>query len=196
MKNSVSIRLLISLIATAVMLLGCAGRAPLPAKSGTVPAGVDLSGLWQLRDDSQAANQAISDIEREAAGADEGLIPKSSRKTSARKKNDDTQVHVFLETGEVLKITQVERGLFVSFDRAIVEEYRFGEQRMANVGPVVADRVSGWESGAYVIETRDKEGAMLIETYRLDGKDVMIRTIRIVHDGKSKLDVQQVFDRA
>jgi hypothetical protein len=174
----------------------CAGREPLPAKSGTVPAGVDLSGRWQLRDDSQETSRAISDIEREASGADEDLIPKSSRKTSSRKKSDDTQVHVFLETGEMLKITQVERGLFVSFDRAIVEEYRFGEQRMVNVGPVVADRVSGWENGAYVIETRDKGGAMLIETYRLDGKDVMIRTIRIVHKDKSKLDVQQVFDRA
>ena len=186
---------LAALAVVALLLLSCAGREPLPAKSGTVPAGVDLSGLWQLRDDSQATNQAISDIERAAAGADEDLIPKSSRKTSSRKKNDDTQVHVFLETGEVLKITQVERGLFVSFDRAIVEEYRFGEQRMANVGPVVADRVSGWENGGYVIETRDKEGAMLIETYRLDGKDVMIRTIRIVYNEKSKLDVRQVFDR-
>ena len=186
---------LAALVVVALVLSSCAGREPLPAKSGTVPAGVDLSGRWQLRDDSQATNQAISDIEREAAGAGEGLIPKSTRKTSSRKKSDDTQVHVFLETGEALKITQVEHGLFVSFDRAIVEEYRFGEQRMANVGPVVADRVSGWENGAYVIETRDKEGAMLIETYRLDGQDVMIRTIRIVHDDKSKLDVQQVFDR-
>jgi len=186
---------LAALVVVTLVLCSCAGREPLPAKSGTVPAGVDLSGRWQLRDDSQSTNRAISDIEREAAGANEGLIPKSTRKTSSRKKSDDSQVHVFLETGEVLKITQVERGLFVSFDRAIVEEYRFGEQRMANVGPVVADRVSGWENGAYVIETRDKEGAMLIETYRLDGQDVMIRTIRIVYDDKSKLDVRQVFDR-
>ena len=187
---------LVALAVVALVVSSCAGRDPLPAKSGTVPAGVDLSGRWQLRDGGQETSRAISDIEREASGADEDLIPKSSRKTSSRRKSDDTQVHVFLETGEVLKITQVERGLFVSFDRAIVEEYRFGEQRMVNVGPVVADRVSGWENGAYVIETRDKEGAMLIETYRLDGKDVMIRTIRIVHKDKSKLDVQQVFDRA
>ena len=187
---------LVALAVVALVVSSCAGRDPLPAKSGTVPVGVDLSGRWQLRDSSQETSRAISDIEREASGADEDLIPKSSRKTSSRKKRDDTQVHVFLETGEVLKITQVERGLFVSFDRAIVEEYRFGEQRMVNVGPVVADRVSGWENGAYVIETRDKEGAMLIETYRLDGKDVMIRTIRIAHKDKSKLDVQQVFDRA
>lgn len=186
---------LVAFIVVALVLSSCAGRAPLPAKSSTVPVGVDLSGRWQLRDDSREANRAISDIEREASGADEGLIPKRNSKKASSKKNDGTQVHVFLETGEVLKITQVERGLFVSFDRAVVEEYRFGEQRMANVGPVVADRVSGWEDGAYVIETRGKEGAMLIETYRLDGKDVMIRTIRIIHNDKSKLDVRQVFDR-
>ena len=186
---------LVALVVVALLLSSCAGRDPLPAKSGTVPAGVDLSGRWQLRDDSQGTNKAINDIEREAAGVDEGLIPKSSRKTSSRKKKDDTQLHVFLESGEALKITQVEHGLFVSFDRAIVEEYRFGERRMANVGPVNADRVSGWENGAYVIETRDREGAMLIETYRLDGKNVMIRTIRIVDNEKSKLDVRQVFDR-
>lgn len=184
-----------ALVVVALVLSSCAGPEPLPAKSGAVPVGVDLSGRWRLRDDSQETVKAINDIERQAAGANESLIPKSRSKTSTRKSNDDTQVHVFLETGEALKITQVERGLFVSFDRAIVEEYRFGEQRMANVGPVIADRVSGWENGAYVIETRDKEGAMLIETYRLDGEDVMIRTIRIIHDEKSKLDVRQMFDR-
>jgi hypothetical protein len=186
---------LVSLVVVALVLLSCASREPLPAKSGAVPAGIDLSGRWQLRDDSREISRAISEIEREAAGADEGLIPESRRKRSSRKKNDDTQVHVFLEFGEALKITQVERGLFVSFDRSIVEEYRFGEQRMANVGPVVADRVSGWENDGYVIETRDKEGEMLIETYRLEGKDVMIRTIRIIHNDKPKLDVRQVFDR-
>ncbi len=186
---------LVALVVVALVLSSCAGREPLLAKSATVPAGVDLSGRWQLRNDSNETSEAISDIERELAGANEGLIPKTRGQKSSRKTNDDTQVHVFLETGESLKITQVERGLFVSFDRAVVEEYRFGEQRMANVGPVVAERVSGWENGAYVIETRGKEGAMLIETYRLDGKDVMIRTIRIVHDDESKLDVRQVFDR-
>jgi hypothetical protein len=65
-----------------------------------------------------------------------------------------------------------------------------------SVGPISADRVSGWENGAYVIETRDKEGAMLIESYRLDQNDTMIRTIRIVHDEDVTLDVRQVFDRS
>ena len=186
---------LVLVFLVALLLTSCAGREPLPAKSRAVPVGVDLSGRWQLRDKSRETNRAISDIEREAADTGQDLIPKSSRSTSRRKK-DDTQVHVFLESGELLKITQTEHGLFVSFDRAIVEEYRFGEQRMINVGPVVADRVSGWENGAYVIETRGKEGAMLIETYRLDGADLLTRTVRIVYEDTSRLDVRQVFDRA
>ena len=46
-----------------------------------------------------------------------------------------------------------------------------------------------------MIETRDKEGAMLIDTYRLDDPDTLVRTIRIVHRDKNELDITQVFDR-
>jgi hypothetical protein len=176
-----------------VLLAACAAPEPLPLKSAAVPAGVDLSGQWRLRTNSRDSNRQIHDAERKASGPGESLIPGSS-KNKSRRKSDDIQVHVFLETGESLKLTQTEHGLFVSFDRAIVEEYRFGEQRMVNVGPVAADRVSGWEDGAYVIETRDKEGAMLIESYRLDD-DTMIRMIRIVHKDDVELEVTQVFDR-
>jgi len=183
-------------IALAVILLvaACAAQEPLPAKSAAVPVGVDLSGEWRLRSNSRESNQKIRDAEREAAGPGESLVPGTS-KSKSRRKPDDIQVHVFLETGESLKLTQTGYGLFVSFDRAIVEEYRFGEQRLATVGPVAAERVSGWENGAYVIETRDKEGAMLIESYRLDNDDTMIRTVRIMHDDDVELDVTQVFDR-
>jgi hypothetical protein len=177
------------------MLAACAGPAPLPPKSTVVPAGLDLSGQWQLRDNSRESNRQIQTMERETAHGGTSLIPKTNS-SDKRRKSDDTQVHVYLETGESLRVTQTEHGLFVSFDRAIVEEYRFGEQRTVSVGPISADRVSGWENGAYVIETRDKEGAMLIESYRLDQNDTMIRTIRIVHDEDVTLDVRQVFDRS
>jgi hypothetical protein len=176
------------------LLVACAGPDPLPPKDAAVPAGVNLTGQWQLRDDSLDSNTQIQVVERKASGADQSLVPKSSKKSKRRK--DEMQVHVFLESGETLKVTQTKHGLFVSFDRAVVEEYRFGEQRMANVGPVAAERVSGWENGAYVIETRDKEGAMLIEKYRLEGEDLMIRTIRIVHEEAVVLDVRQYFDRS
>ena len=176
------------------LLVACAGPDPLPPKDAAVPAGVNLTGQWQLRDDSLDSNTQIQVVERKASGADQSLVPKSSKKSKRRK--DEMQVHVFLESGETLKVTQTKHGLFVSFDRAVVEEYRFGEQRMANVGPVAAERVSGWENGAYVIETRDKEGAMLTEKYRLEGEDLMIRTIRIVHEEAVVLDVRQYFDRS
>jgi hypothetical protein len=176
------------------LLVACAAPDPLPPKDAAVPVGVNLSGRWQLRNDSLDSNRQIQAAERKASGADQGLVPKSSKKSKRRK--DEMQVHVFLESGESLKVTQTEHGLFVSFDRSVVEEYRFGEQRMANVGPVAAERVSGWENGAYVIETRDKEGAMLIETYRLDGDDLMVRTIRITHEETVVLDVRQYFERS
>jgi len=189
LRNSTMLAMIV-LVAAA-----CAAREPLPAKSATVPAGIDLSGQWRLRDTSRNSNRQISDAERMAAGEEESLIPKKPSKNQSRRKAKDIQVHVFLETGESLKVTQTGHGLFVSFDRAIVEEYRFGEQRMIAVGPVEADRVSGWENGAYVIETRDKAGAMLIESYRLDDSDTMIRSIQIVYRDEADLDVSQVFDR-
>jgi len=176
------------------LLAACAAPEPLPPKSADVPSGVDLTGQWQLRTDNRDSNRQIRDAERMAAGAGESLIP-ASRKSKSRPKSDDIQVYVFLEAGESLKLTQTEHGLFVSFDRAVVEEYRFGEQRTATVGPVAAERVSGWEDGAYVIETRDKEGAMLIESYRLENENTMIREIRIAHDEDTELEVTQVFDR-
>jgi hypothetical protein len=182
------------LLAIGAFAAGCAAPDPLPPKCAEVPAGVDLSGQWVLRADSRDTNLSIEEVERRASGAEESLVPKGSR-NSKRNKTDDIQVHVFLETGDSLKLTQTEHGLFVSFDRAVVEEYRFGEHRTANVGAIAAERVSGWENGAYVIETRGKEGAMLIESYRLDGPDTMVRTIRIVDNDENWLDVRQEFDR-
>lgn len=180
------------------VLAGCAAREELVAKSAAVPAGVDLSGQWQLRADDQDTVRRIDAAELKAAGGEQGtiLVPRKRPSRAERKSASGAQVHVFLETGKSLKLTQTEFGLFVSFDRAIVEEYRFGEKRTVNVGPVMADRVSGWEGQHYVIVTRDKDGAVLTETYRLDAEgDGMIRTITISHDGENQLDVNQVFER-
>ena len=112
-----------------------------------MPAGVDLSGLWQLRDDSRDTVARIDRAGVEAAGGLEEIDVARQRnpERSRRRSSDGTLVHVFLETGSRLKITQTGYGLFISFDRAIVEEYRFGEKRQISVGPVTADRVSGWE---------------------------------------------------
>ncbi len=175
------------------MMAACGSTPPLPAKPAEVPDGLDLSGDWKMRDASRATNRRIRDAEREAAGRGESLIPGKSKKS--RRSDSDVQVHVFLESGELLRITQTDFGLFISFDRAVVEEYRFGEQRMVNVGPILAERVSGWENNAYVVETRDKEGTMLIESYRLEDADTLVRSIRITGDSTAELSVEQVFDR-
>jgi len=188
---------LILVVVCFAILSGCAAREELIAKSADVPTGVDLSGQWRLRVDSLDSVERIGEAEREAAGGKESilLVPERKSQRSRQRSSAGTLVHVFLETGSSLKVTQTPHGLFISFDRAIVEEYRFGEKREINVGPVMADRVSGWEGNSYVIETLDKDGAKLIETYRLseDGHK-MFRTILIIQNGKSQLDVEQVFD--
>ena len=105
-------------------------------------------------------------------------------------------MHVFLETGKAVKITQTDFGLFISFDRAVVEEYRFGENREVSVGPISADRVSGWEGSSYVIETLDDNGAKLIEVYQLrDGGRSLQRKITIIDKKVTQLAIKQVFDR-
>lgn len=184
----------IALVAAACALAACGSAPPLPAKSAVVPDGLDLSGDWQLRPASRDTIRRIGEAERRAAGPGESLIPGKSA-GSRRRNKDDIQVHVFLESGSALRITQTNYGLFISFDRAIVEEYRFGEQRMVRVGPIQAERVSGWENDAYVIVTRDKEGTMLTESYRLEDDDTMVRRVRISGEPGAELDVEQVFDR-
>lgn len=187
-------RRLLPVGAAFVLLCACGAPEPLPPKPAEVPVGVDLSGRWQIHDEGDDTAQRINEVARSAAGFDDSLLTRPGRKPE-KQKAPDYQVHVFLETGNRLKITQTEHGLFVSFDRAVVEEYRFGEQRMVSVGPVKAERVSGWEDGGYVIVTRDEEGARLTETYRLRGRDSLVRTMRIEHKGGIELDVEQLFDR-
>lgn len=108
----------------------------------------------------------------------------------------DVSVHVFLETGSLLRVSQTEHGLFASFDRARVEEFRFGENRVVNVGPVEAQRVSGWDGRRYVVETLDDAGAILREVFWLgnDGNRLN-RRITIVHRENTLLDVEQRFTR-
>jgi hypothetical protein len=65
-------------------------------------------------------------------------------------------VYVFLETGAYLKVTQTAHALFVSFDRSVVEEFRFGESRIVSVGEVQAQRVTGWQGDSLTVETLDR----------------------------------------
>jgi len=157
-----------TMLAFIVLMGGCSGKEVLIAKPAMVPAGVDLSGQWLLR---------------ETGGTTQPV---------AR----ETLVYAFFETGKSVKVTQTEDGLFVSFDRSVVEEYRFGENRTVSVGEISADRVSGWEGESYLIETLDKNGAKLIDSYRIDAQGTQLtRTIAITSKNSRQLSLQQVFDR-
>ena len=150
------------------LLPGCAGNEVLLAKPATVPSGLDLSGDWVMSGSTGFSQRDVREL----------------------------AVHIFLETGQTLKVTQTNSGLFFSFDRSVVEEYRFGENREVSVGAITADRVSGWEGGAYVVETLDGHGAKLIETWRLQrGGDRLQRNMEIWHRNKKHLALEQIFDR-
>jgi hypothetical protein len=147
-----------------------------------IPAGVSLEGRWQLRAGADDAQRRIRKAEYRAGAS--GQVA------------EGPSVYVFLRTGNRLKITQTPYALFVSFDRSVVEEYRFREHRLINVGPIEADRASGWVDGKYVIQTLDHEGAVLEETYALgSGGDELERTVSVVYDEEEILSLRQQYDR-
>ncbi|MDH3622039.1 MAG: hypothetical protein OER91_14165 [Gammaproteobacteria bacterium] len=192
-------------IALALFVLGVAGCAAppqLPERSAANPARIDLSGQWKLRTDPNAPS-ARPERQEEMIR----LPPASSRRRQQvvvheprNSKSKGPSVHVFIETGKALKITQTEHGLFISFDRAVVEEFTFGENRLVSVGPIEAQRVSGWEGPIFIVETMDAEGATLRETWTLTagaGRGELMRDIEIVDDDQRQLSFKrQVFDRS
>lgn len=179
----------------ALSIGACVTPEVLQPRSAAVPAGMDFSGRWQLRDPDR---ESIRRLDEATAGVPDDILKEARRARTgqASQSSKGTSVYVFLETGVNLKITQTEFGIFVSFDRSVVEEYRFGENRVVNVGPITASRVSGWEGNDYVIETLDEDGAKLVERYRLESDDsVLVRTIAIWIKEKSSFEVEQSFDR-
>ena len=188
----------VALVAVLSIIGGCAAQEELIAKSADVPPGIDLSGQWRLRADSQDTVKRISDAELEAAGAKERIIPVPERQSqqSRQRSSAGTLVHVFLETGSSLKITQTQYGLFISFDRSVVEEFRFGEHRMVSVGAVEAQRVSGWDGTQLVVETLGKNGMKLTDRFYLtDGGDTLKREITLRSKKLEEESVVQEFDR-
>ena len=190
------------------MLAGCAS-APKPQLTPPVsmpPGDIDLSGRWLLRDRLDDPLRELTHqgfIGTGAAGqvirlsrARSGQVLAPARESGRRNRHQAALVQVFLETGADVKITQTVDGLFISFDRSIVEEYVFGEHRAASVGPVIAERVSGWEDDAYRVETLDEDGVLLTERWYLDaGGQVLQRDVAISEDAQVQFAVTQIFDR-
>jgi len=172
------------LIVLLLLLSACAGSGPpqLAPVGDVIPAGVSLEGRWKLQDGAGDAESRIRKAEYRSSGG--------------RRGEDGPSVFVFLRTGDRLKITQTPYALFVSFDRSVVEEYRFREHRLVSVGPIGADRVSGWADGKYVVRTLDSEGALLEETYALEaGGDVLVRTVTVTYRKDTVLSLRQAYDR-
>lgn len=174
----------------ALVLCACASKPVLLPKSSVAPPGVDFSGQWLLREGGGTGPAA------ERAPRMEPSLTGTSRRSRRSRSSRQSSVHVFLETGKSLKITQTDHGFFVSLDRSIVEEFTFGEDQIVTIGPIEAHRVSGWEGTRYVVETLDKQGAVLREEWHLDESgDVLLRDISIVENDKVKLAARQQFDR-
>lgn len=173
-----------TLLLLSLALAACGGTGPprLEPVGDVIPVGVSLEGRWQLRG-------APDDAERR-------IRRSGYQSSSARGGADGASVYVFLRTGSRLKITQTPYALFVSFDRSVVEEYRFREHRRVNIGPIEADRASGWVDGRYIIRTLDSDGVLLEEGYALESLDgALVRTVSITYRNEQILSLRQVYDR-
>ena len=160
---------LIVILAIAAVLGACASEPTLITRSDPVPAGLDLTGNWVQTENS-------------------GVTQPGAR---------ETLVYAFYKSGRLIKLTQTDSGMFASFDRSVVEEYRFGENRVINIGEIQAERASGWAENGYVIETIDEDGALLIDTYRLRNEGESLRRTVVLQDGsKLLMSLQLEYDRA
>jgi len=189
-----------------LLLVACGSKPVLVSKQAGVPVGVDLSGQWLIRQHSTATRQpqlgeddgiriptTSSQRSRQSQGQGQG---QGARDKSRGGRSGGTSVRVFLEFGESLKITQTYFGLFISYDRSVVEEYTYGENRVVTIGPIEATRVSGWDGQSFVVETMDDSGTVLYEAWHLEGDgEVLIRDMRISKGEMDSFVHQQVFDR-
>ena len=196
MRTIVTLRVTAVFLLAAVILSGCSSRPVLMSRNSGVPAGLDLSGHWTLRAGPGSDIKADRDREPQFRIPSEKNVERPTRSRSARRSSGPS-VQLFLESGSALKITQTGAGLFISFDRSIVEEYTFGENRVVAIGPIEAQRVSGWEGRAFVVETLDEHGSVMTETWRLDdGGNTLVRDITVAKGDKQKSFSRQQFDRS
>lgn len=189
-------------LALCLSLGACSTPEVLESRDGTVPAGTDLSGNWVMRDVSAADRRRISEAINKTDGIDDSEYFRRQRSAQNRNRGGNGSfkggmVYVFLETGTALKVTQTPDGLFISFDRSVVEEYRFGENRMINVGEVVAQRVTGWEGSQLVVETLGENGMKLTEHFLLtDNGNTLQRRITFRSKKLEEETIVQEFDRS
>ncbi len=188
LKRKVSLGLLAVVLLSTV--LGCASREQLVPHPAVASAPTNFSGNWKIRPQDSATEQRVTRVARKISGV------KFNRSARRRAQGDAGLALLFLELGKKLKVTQTDHGLFISFDRSVVEEYRFGEDRLLRLGEVEVQRVSGWDATAYVIETLDKNSTKLSERVWLsNGDEILNRKITIRNRKLEEQFVLQRFDR-
>lgn len=176
-----------------LLFSSCASPPDLLAFGQSITADVDLTGSWQ-RDDtiSDAKLPRLESITNATQEPDPGR-----RVPSKTKKSKGPGAAVLLDglylSAKKLRVTQESTAIFVKFDLARVEEYRFGEKRELNVGPIAVLRVSGWEDDRYYIKSITDQHVLIEERYymsdnglrlhrdvQIEGKNIPLRTVRQV----------------
>ena len=108
MSKTSSVLALVSLVLAAC---GTQSRPQLTPVGDAIPADVSLAGRWQVRAESDAAEQRIREAEyKSSGGVSAGTAP--ATRIRSRRGGDEPSVYVFLRTGSKLKITQTPHGLF------------------------------------------------------------------------------------
>lgn len=181
----------IPVIILVLAFAACGSQPTLEPRAGGNPQQVDLSGRWVLRagDELPVSHEQRIRVPRSS----ERRQTNDTRRAQTERRSKGQTVHLFLESGRALKVSQTDYGLFFSFDRAVVEEYNFGENRVVNIGPISAQRVSGWDGPAFVVETMDKEGHVLTERWQRQER-VLTRDISIARGEDLSFSQRQVFD--
>ncbi len=172
------------------MLAGCAAPVVLDPPPTGIPDDIDFTGYWSL--------QQVEGRQQPTRATDALIIPKDRRAPVRRSSRSEpgSAARVFLESGNELKITQAESALFISFDRSIVEEHRFGVLREISVGPIEAQRSAGWVGDTLEIKTLDDDGALLTERWTLRlGGDQLVREVQLIHKDEVLMKGTQVFRR-
>ncbi len=185
-----------SIVFLTLLISACAAPEILAPRNGTVPDGVNLSGNWQIIEDESDGQRRLREAIRSTDGVRDGDLRRPQASGDRRQRVRGGLVYVFLETGRSLKVTQTPYGLFISFDRSVVEEFRFGERRTINVGAVEAQRVAGWEGNELVVETLDRNGMKLTERFGLaESGNLLVRKIVLRSKSGDQETLTQHFER-
>ena len=176
-----------------LLLSACASHEVLESRSGEVPPGIDFSGNWVIQSGSRENDRRIREAIRKTDGIKDGQVLRPSGRS--KRGASGGLVFVFLETGRSLKITQTRDGMFISFDRSVVDEFRFGENRLVSIGQVEAQRVTGWEGQQLVVETLDRNNMKLTDRFELtENGQVLRRTITFRSSEGQTESITQLFD--